>query len=159
MSFLKLTLPVAMVAVLAVVMAGCSSSDVKEASGVPSSSESNSGSGNDEMNHDGMNHDEHAMHDHSAYDHASQRDKNMPEELPAAKSDMGKMMETLASFSDEDRASAMKQHFCPVSGEMLGVMGTPEKVDVNGESVWICCDGCKDKLLADPDNYLAKLTQ
>ncbi len=53
----------------------------------------------------------------------------------------------------------MKQHFCPVTGEMLGVMGPPEKVDVNGESVWICCYGCKDKLLADPEKYLAKISQ
>ena len=53
----------------------------------------------------------------------------------------------------------MKQHFCPVSGEMLGSMGVPEKVDVNGQPVWICCDGCKDKLLADPDKYLAKLAK
>jgi Cu(I)/Ag(I) efflux system membrane fusion protein len=40
---------------------------------------------------------------------------------------------------------------------MLGTMGAPEKVDVNGEMVWICCDGCKDKLLADPQKYLAKI--
>ncbi len=73
------------------------------------------------------------------------------------KTDMEKMTETLASFSPEDRESAMKQHFCPVGGEMLGSMGAPEKVDVNGQSVWICCKGCKKKLLADPDKYLAKL--
>jgi len=79
------------------------------------------------------------------------------EETPAAKSDMDKMMEALADLPEADRKSAMKQHFCPVSGEMLGVMGAPEKIDVNGQTVWICCDGCKDKLLADPDKYLAKL--
>ena len=77
----------------------------------------------------------------------------------AEKTDMEKMTETLASFSPEDRASAMKQHFCPVSDQMLGSMGAPEKVDVNGQSVWICCDGCKDKLLADPDKYLAKIAK
>jgi hypothetical protein len=77
----------------------------------------------------------------------------------AAKSDMEKMTEQLASLSAEDRASAMKQHVCPVSGEMLGTMGVPEKVDVNGQAVWICCDGCKDKLLAEPDKYLAKLKE
>jgi hypothetical protein len=40
---------------------------------------------------------------------------------------------------------------------MLGTMGPPKKVDVSGRQVWICCDGCQDKLLADPDKYLAKL--
>ena len=67
------------------------------------------------------------------------------------------MTEALAVFSEEDRQSAMKQHFCPVSGEMLGTMGAPEKVDVNGKGVWICCEGCKDRLLDEPEKYLAKL--
>ncbi len=75
------------------------------------------------------------------------------------KTDMEKMTEQLASFSTEDRVSAIKQHFCPVSGEMLGSMGAPKKIDVDGQAVWICCDGCKDKLLADPDKYLAKLRE
>ena len=91
-------------------------------------------------------------HDHADHDHADHAEG-------AAKTDMEKMTEVLASFSPEDRESAMKQHFCPISGEMLGTMGAPEKVDVSGQSVWICCDGCKDKLLADPDKYLAKLKE
>ena len=88
--------------------------------------------------------DDHADHDHAAVD----RD-----------SPMAKMMPGLKELSTEDFQSAMAQHMCPVSGEMLGTMGVPEKVDVNGRSVWICCDGCKDKLLADPETYLAKLNQ
>jgi hypothetical protein len=86
-----------------------------------------------------------AESDHSVHDHGDQQ------------ADMEKMNEQLASFSPEDRESAIRQHFCPVGGEMLGSMGAPEKVDVNGQVVWICCDGCRDKLLADPDTYLAKL--
>ena len=73
------------------------------------------------------------------------------------KSDMETMQEGLAELSAADRASAEKQHVCPVSGEMLGTMGTPQKVDVSGQQVWICCPGCKDQLLASPGQYLAKL--
>jgi hypothetical protein len=36
-------------------------------------------------------------------------------------------------------------------------MGTPKKVDVNGTPVFICCDGCRERLLSEPDKYLAKL--
>jgi Cu(I)/Ag(I) efflux system membrane fusion protein len=72
-------------------------------------------------------------------------------------SDMEKMKEELAKLSPEDAAAAEKQHFCPVSDEMLGTMGPPLKVNVNGTSVWICCEGCREDLLADPDKYLAKL--
>ena len=71
--------------------------------------------------------------------------------------DMEKMNVALSKLSTENAASAEKQHVCPVSGKMLGVMGPPQKVDTNGQTAWICCDGCKDKLLSDPDEYLAKL--
>jgi len=67
------------------------------------------------------------------------------------------MKAELAKLSPEDAASAEKQHMCPVTGEMLGTMGAPEKVDVNGRQVWVCCDGCREDLLASPDEYLAKL--
>jgi Cu(I)/Ag(I) efflux system membrane fusion protein len=81
--------------------------------------------------------EEHADHDHGA-----------------ASADVAA---NLAKLSAEDRAAAEKQRVCPVSDEPLGSMGVPIKVDVSGKSVWICCDGCREDLLADPDKYLAKL--
>ena len=72
-------------------------------------------------------------------------------------SDMSEMKKELAKLPEADRLAAEKQHMCPVSGEMLGSMGVPLKVAVNGQDVFLCCDGCKDKLLANPDEYLAKL--
>ena len=75
----------------------------------------------------------------------------------SAPSETDKVKAELAKLPPEDAASAEAQKVCPVSDEMLGTMGTPQKVDVNGQQVWICCDGCKDTLLASPDEYLAKL--
>ena len=89
-------------------------------------------------------HDDHAHGEHADHGNGGQ-------------SAMDKMKAELAKLSPEDATSAEKQHICPVSGEMLGTMGAPLKIDVNGQQVWICCDGCKDKLLASPDEYLAKL--
>lgn len=89
--------------------------------------------------------DAHAGHDHAEH-HAD-----------TGESDMDKMKSELAKLSPEDAAAAERQHMCPVSGEMLGTMGAPLKIDVKGQQVWICCDGCKDKLLASPDEYLAKV--
>jgi hypothetical protein len=80
-----------------------------------------------------------------------------PDHADASQSDMDTIHAELAKLSPEDAASAEKQHVCPVSGEMLGLMGPPVKVDVNGQQVWICCEGCRDQLLADPEQYLAKL--
>ncbi len=72
---------------------------------------------------------------------------------------MEKMKAELAKLSPEDAASAEKQHICPVSGDILGIMGPPIKVDVNGQQVWICCEGCRESLLENPDEYLAKLNK
>ena len=46
---------------------------------------------------------------------------------------------------------------CPVSGEPLGSMGVPEKVEVHGRPVFICCDSCLEALNESPDEYLKKL--
>jgi YHS domain-containing protein len=64
-----------------------------------------------------------------------------------------------AEMPAEDRTLALKQKVCPVSGEALGTMGAPLKMDVNGHTVFLCCEGCKDKLLASPDEYLAKINK
>lgn len=94
-------------------------------------------------------HEEMGHGDHESMDHEHHSD--------AEQSDMEKMKAELAKLSPEDAASAEKQHFCPVSDSMLGTMGAPIKMDVKGHQVWICCNGCKDALLENPDKYLAKL--
>jgi membrane fusion protein, copper/silver efflux system len=80
-----------------------------------------------------------------------------PSPSPSELSDMDNMRSDLQKLSPEDRASALRQHLCPVTGKMLGTMGAPQKVDVRGQQVWICCSGCKNELLNNTDKYLAKL--
>ena len=94
-------------------------------------------------------HGDHAEHgDHSEHgDHAE----------PGGDDAMAKMKAGLAKLSDEDRASAEKQHMCPVSDQMLGTMGAPIKLTLNDQDVWICCNGCRKKAEADPDAILAKV--
>ncbi len=74
----------------------------------------------------------------------------------ASEADMAKIKNALAKLSPEDAVSAEKQHICPVTKEMLGTMGTPLKVDVKGKSIWICCEGCREELLANADKYIAE---
>ena len=81
-------------------------------------------------------------HDHGDHDH----DHSEANEIEAA----------MASLSVEDRAAATAQKVCPVSGEPLGSMGTPQKVDVKGQSVFICCEACTASLMSDPDKFLTK---
>ncbi len=113
---------------------GCGASSVSEPAAQPSPPASS-------------DQDTHGEHDHNEHgDHGEH-----------TQSDMEKMKAELAKLSPTDAASAEKQHFCPVSGEMLGTMGEPIKVEVKGQPVWICCEGCRKRLLENPDKYLAKL--
>ena len=39
------------------------------------------------------------------------------------------------------------QRNCPVTGEALGSMGPPIPVNVQGQTVYVCCQGCSKRLL------------
>ena len=93
----------------------------------------------------------------------SSTSRQQPADAPAPpetkKADTGGkgLPEGLAELSEADRALALKQNVCPVSGESLGSMGKPVKVEVKGRTVFLCCDGCEAELKKEPDKFLAKL--
>lgn len=138
------------IAVVSLALNGCGSPS-NNAEQVPNSPADANGGLGDGVESGHSEHDDHGGHgNHEGHgDHG--------EHSEHGHTDMEKMKAELAKLSPEDAAAAEKQHICPVSGEMLGTMGVPMKIDVNGEQIWICCDGCKDKLLANPDEYLAKI--
>lgn len=89
---------------------------------------------------------------------AAKQSSQTPADAHAGHNDAGgKYAEALAKLSPEDRAAAEKQQTCPVTGEPLGSMGAPYKVEVKGRTVFLCCPGCEEKIKANPDKYLAKL--
>lgn len=61
----------------------------------------------------------------------------------------------------DDATLIASQGYCPVMTDTkLGEMGDPIKVMVTGKDgveqpVFVCCKGCKRKVLADPDRMLA----
>ena len=57
----------------------------------------------------------------------------------------------------EDHEFAIAQAVCPVSGENLGSMDVPLKVNAEGRDFYICCKGCEKKVKSDPKSVLAKL--
>jgi predicted small lipoprotein YifL len=60
-----------------------------------------------------------------------------------------------AGLSPEDRALADAQDYCAVmTKQKLGSMGTPMKVMVKGQPVFICCKGCKSTAEDEPDQTL-----
>ncbi|WP_417849341.1 efflux RND transporter periplasmic adaptor subunit [Thalassoglobus sp.] len=67
------------------------------------------------------------------------------------------MLAEIRQLSQQDQEVALAQMICPITDMKLGSMGIPQKVMVKGQSVFICCEGCRDGLLEDPDLYLDKL--
>src|SRR5262249_37545404 len=69
-----------------------------------------------------------------------------------------KITQALARLSDEDRKLAEKQQFCPVLPDnRLGSMGVPVKVVIDGEPVFLCCDGCTKSAHHKPRETLEKV--
>lgn len=63
----------------------------------------------------------------------------------------------LRELTPRDRQAALTQRTCPVTGDVLGMDGTPLKVRVGGRDVFVCCEGCVADLQTNPNKYLPAL--
>ena len=71
-----------------------------------------------------------------------------------------KVKSALAKLTPEDRALAEEQKYCASEPEnLLGSMGAPVKVMVKDQPVFVCCKGCKDDVLKDPDKTLKQVAE
>jgi hypothetical protein len=57
----------------------------------------------------------------------------------------------------DEQAQALAQVVCVISGEHLGSMGTPVKVESEGKTAFLCCKGCLEDFEKDPKAAMAKL--
>lgn len=76
--------------------------------------------------------------------------------------DQSATAEREASFSKlsaEDRQLAAAQGYCAVTAEPLGSMGPPLKTTINGQAVFLCCQGCEEKANSHPEETLAKVEE
>ena len=65
----------------------------------------------------------------------------------------------LADATTLDQSAIDRQGVCPLTGTSLGEHGTPIKVSLNGRSLFVCCRGCIDKVLQQPDAYFQKVAR
>lgn len=63
----------------------------------------------------------------------------------------------LAELSPADRVAVAKQKICPITGMPLGSMGTPVKLEIDGQTVWLCCAGCEIEAAENPAKTLEKV--
>ncbi|KKK62159.1 hypothetical protein LCGC14_3007110 [marine sediment metagenome] len=66
---------------------------------------------------------------------------------------------TVSTSTTADKAAITRQRVCAVAGSRLGSMGTPVKVTMNGQSLFLCCKGCVGKVEKNPAGYFAKAAQ
>ncbi len=67
--------------------------------------------------------------------------------------------QAMSQLSPEDRKTAEAQHYCPVLNTVLGSMGLPIPVELNGRKVFLCCPKCVDRARKDPLRFLDKADQ
>jgi hypothetical protein len=65
-----------------------------------------------------------------------------------------KIQAALAKLSDIDRPLAQAQKFCPIQKTRLGSMGKPDRIEIEGQPVFLCCSGCADDARAEPKKTL-----
>ncbi|MGI8981171.1 MAG: efflux RND transporter periplasmic adaptor subunit [Pirellulaceae bacterium] len=71
-----------------------------------------------------------------------------------------KVKAALAKLSPTDRTLAESQQFCPVlTGSRLGSMGTPIKLTIKGQTVFVCCSGCREEAIKEADRTLMRVKE
>jgi hypothetical protein len=70
-----------------------------------------------------------------------------------------RIRKALAALPPADRALAEAQRICPVTDQPLGSMGTPVKVTIKGQPVFVCCPECDKEALEKPDEMLRKVEE
>ena len=79
---------------------------------------------------------------------------------PAKPTGDDKIKAERAKLSDDDQKLVAAQEFCAVENKNhLGAMGPPVKIMVKDQPVFLCCKGCKDEALKDPDETLKKVAE
>src|SRR5947209_3884450 len=66
-------------------------------------------------------------------ENSSEAAKDIPPELQS------KIDAALAKLSPADQALAKSQKYCPVLKGLLGTMGKPDRIEIKGQPVFLCC--------------------
>lgn len=79
---------------------------------------------------------------------------------PAAGAEDATIRANLAKLSPADRAVAEEQKVCPVQEDnRLGSMGVPVKLTIQGQTVFLCCKGCRKEAEGEPAKTLDKVKE
>lgn len=65
----------------------------------------------------------------------------------------------VATLGAGDQERIARQRLCPVTSQPLGAHGSPVKVVLDGQALFLCCKGCLGKVEGNPEFYLARAAQ
>ncbi|MDZ4781353.1 MAG: hypothetical protein SGJ19_13960 [Planctomycetia bacterium] len=70
----------------------------------------------------------------------------------------------IKELPEAEQAAALAQKWCPVAAmdghdNLLGSMGMPHKVTLDGKDVYLCCEGCVATAEKDPAATLGKVEE
>ena len=69
-----------------------------------------------------------------------------------------KIQTARSKLNPDERRRVDVQEFCPVlEKNRLGAMGKPFKVLINGQPIFLCCEGCQEEAISHPEETLAKV--
>ncbi len=83
--------------------------------------------------------------------------RSVPTTNPEGPTQLSKEQQALLNLSEADQTLAERQNICPVTKKRLGSMGVPPRLEINGQIIFVCCEGCTDALNSQPEKYLSKL--
>jgi hypothetical protein len=83
-----------------------------------------------------------------------------PEVAKAETEPSAEVKANLALLSDADRALAEAQKYCAINRKsLLGSMGKPDKIELEGQPVFLCCSSCEKEAKADPKKTLERVAE
>jgi Cu(I)/Ag(I) efflux system membrane fusion protein len=69
-----------------------------------------------------------------------------------------KLLSALRKLSPDDRQLAVRQKYCPIlENSLLGSMGLPIKMTLEGETFFLCCPSCEEAAKKNPAATLQKI--
>lgn len=100
----------------------------------------------------------------SSDDHSMKESKNAaPTGISADEFEKGldpDVRKELEKLEASVRKQVMAQRYCPIAADsLLGSMGAPVKVVIDGQTVFLCCEGCESTARENPQETLATVKQ
>lgn len=86
--------------------------------------------------------------------------QNTPTPVAVASDPDAEVKVMLATLGADDQLRAEQQKYCPVMPDTrLGEMGPPQKVLLNGETMFLCCKNCVKIAQDDPARAVAQMRE